>query len=183
MREIVFAGFGGQGVLTAGLVVSQIALYKGFNATWMPSYGAAMRGGTANCTVHYGAGPIYNPGQQGPDLLLAMNTPSFDKFAGQVKKGGYILYNADMMTHEPAMDGVTLIGVSCNQLADQIKHRNGANIIMIGAITRILRDFTEEEGIAGMNDMFRKKGKEKFEAANVEAFRLGFEEAQKFLEK
>ena len=54
MREIVFAGFGGQGVLTAGLIVSQIALYKGFHATWMPAYGAAQRGGTANCTVKYG---------------------------------------------------------------------------------------------------------------------------------
>ena len=82
MREVLFAGFGGQGVLTAGLILSQIALYAGNNATWMPSYGAAMRGGTANCTVHYGGGPVYNPGQQKPDLLLAMNTPSFKKFVG-----------------------------------------------------------------------------------------------------
>ena len=69
MRELVFAGFGGQGVLTAGLIISQIALYKGVNATWMPAYGAAQRGGTANCTVHYGEEKITNPGQQKPDLV------------------------------------------------------------------------------------------------------------------
>ena len=81
MRELVFAGFGGQGVLTAGLIVSQIALFKGVNATWMPAYGAAQRGGTANCTVKYGEEKIYNPGQQRPDLV----PPA----AGVGDEGGY----------------------------------------------------------------------------------------------
>ncbi len=176
MRELVFAGFGGQGVLTAGLVVSQIALYKGFNATWMPAYGAAMRGGTANCTVKYGDGPVYNPGQQKPDLVLAMNTPSYKKFVNLVRPGGIILVNADMMTEEGnARSDIQEIKVHCNQLADQVKNPKGANIVMIGAITKILGDFTHDEGVEGMNDMFRKKGKSKFEALNVAAFQAGYE--------
>ena len=83
MNEIVFAGFGGQGVLTAGLIISHIAIEKGLNATWIPSYGSAMRGGTANCTVKFGDDIIYNPSQEEPDILLAMNTPSFIKFDNQ----------------------------------------------------------------------------------------------------
>ncbi len=175
MRELVFAGFGGQGVLTAGLIVSQIALYKGVNATWMPAYGAAQRGGTANCTVKYGNEKIYNVGQQKPDLVLAMNTPSFNKFVGMVKPGGTILVNADMMTGDTNVrDDINVVLVHCNQLADEVKNPKGANIVMIGAITKLLGDFTHDEGRDGMNDMFRKKGKSKFEALNTAAFEAGY---------
>lgn len=176
MRELVFAGFGGQGVLTAGLIISQIALYKGYNATWMPAYGAAMRGGTANCTVKYGEGPVYNPGQQTPDLLLAMNTPSLKKFAGIVKPGGIILVNADMVEEElqKVRDDVKVVPVHCNTLADKVSNPKGANIVMIGAIAKLLGDFDHETGVAGMNDMFNKKGKNKYEAQNVAAFEAGY---------
>lgn len=176
MRELVFSGFGGQGVLTAGLVVSQIALYKGYNTTWMPAYGAAMRGGTANCTVKYGEEEIANPGQQAPDLLLAMNTPAYLKFKDIVKPGGIVLVNSDMLTtDEPVKDGIKIVKVPCNQLADKVKNPKGANIVMIGAIVKLLGDITKEQGIDGMNDMFRKKGKSKFEKLNVEAFNEGYE--------
>ena len=175
MRELVFAGFGGQGVLTAGLIVSQIALFKGVNATWMPAYGAAQRGGTANCTVKYGEEKIYNPGQQRPDLVLAMNTPSFKKFVTMVKPGGTILVNADMMTEDTKFrDVIKVVSVHCNQIADEVGHPKGANIVMIGAITKLLGDFTHDEGRDGMNDMFRKKGKSKFEAKNSAAFEAGY---------
>lgn len=176
MREILFAGFGGQGVLTAGLIISQIALYSGNNATWMPSYGAAMRGGTANCTVHYGEGPVYNPGQQKPDLLLAMNEPSLNKFEPLVREGGIVLYNSDMI-HDAFVhrDGVRYLPVACNTISDRLKNPKGANIVMIGAIVKLLGDFTREAGAAGMNDMFRKKGKAKFEQANTAAFHAGYE--------
>ncbi|HBR09526.1 MAG TPA: keto:oxoacid ferredoxin oxidoreductase [Clostridiales bacterium] len=175
MREIVFAGFGGQGVLTAGLIVSQIALYKGVNATWMPAYGAAQRGGTANCTVKYGAEKIYNVGQQKPDLVLAMNTPSFKKFVTMVKPGGTILVNADMMTADTNVrDDIRVVSIHCNELAEQVKNPKGANIVMIGVITKLLGDFSHDEGRDGMNDMFRKKGKSKFEEKNVAAFEAGY---------
>ncbi len=175
MREILFAGFGGQGVLTAGLIVSQIALYKGYKATWLPSYGAAMRGGTANCTIHYGEETIYNPGQETPDLLLAMNEPSFKKFIGLVRAGGTALVNKDLVSvPEDVRKDIKIIEVPCNTLAAKVGNPKGANIVMIGAITAILGDFSEQEGIDGMNDMFRKKGKAKFEAGNTAAFKEGF---------
>ncbi len=175
MKEIVFAGSGGQGVLTSGLVISQIAVYKGLNATWMPSYGAAMRGGTANCTVKYGEGMIYNPAQEKPDVLLAMNNPSFLKFIKIVAPGGIVVIDKDMVTCDTAVrDDVKVISVPSAAMSMEIGHRQGANIIMAGVIAKATGDFTEEEGIKGMNDMFRKKGKEKYEEINAKAFKLGY---------
>ena len=92
-----------------------------------------------------------------------------------VRPGGTILVNADMMTENTNVrDDIDVVSVHCNQLADKVGNAKGANIVMIGAITRILGDFTHDEGIDGMNDMFRKKGKSKFEASNVAAFEAGY---------
>ena len=113
---------------------------------------------------------IYNPGQQRPDLVLAMNTPSFKKFVTMVKPGGTILVNADTNVR----DDIKVVSVHCNQIADEVGHPKGANIVMIGAITKLLGDFTHDEGRDGMNDMFRKKGKSKFEAKNSAAFEAGY---------
>ncbi|MHC1719137.1 MAG: 2-oxoacid:acceptor oxidoreductase family protein [Clostridiaceae bacterium] len=175
MKEIVFAGYGGQGVLTSGLVISQIAVHKGQNATWMPSYGSAMRGGTANCTVKYGEEEIPNPSQEEPDILLAMNNPSFQKFINIVAPGGIVVVDKDMVTCDlNVRDDVRVISVPGIELAESINHKQGANIFMAGVILKATGEFTEEEGIKGMNDMFRKKGKEKYEEINTKAFRLGF---------
>jgi 2-oxoglutarate ferredoxin oxidoreductase subunit gamma len=175
MKEIVFAGAGGQGVLTVGLVISQIAVFKGMNATWIPSYGSAMRGGTANCTVKFGEGTIYNPSQEEPEVLLAMNVPSFQKFISLVAPGGTVVVDSDLVTCDlNVRDDVKVISVPASRLAKEINHRQGANIIMAGVILKETGDFTEEEGIKGMNDMFKKKGKEKFEEINTKAFKIGY---------
>ncbi len=175
MREILYAGFGGQGVLTSGLVMSQVAVFKGQKATWMPSYGSAMRGGTANCTVKYGNDTIYNPGQEEPDLLLAMNGPSYQAFAGMVKLGGIIVINSDIISGElDVREDITLHRVACSTLANEIDQPRGANIIMAAAVIKLLNDFSLEDGIHGMNDMFEKKGKQKFEAGNTKSFECGY---------
>lgn len=178
MKEIVFAGFGGQGVLTAGLIVSQIALYSGYNATWMPSYGATMRGGTANCTVKFGSDMIYCPAQEEPDVLLAMNAPSLKKFASIIAPNGILVYNTDMIREEDLAglrEDINVYGIPCLHLADQVNNQKGANIVMIGAIMKLLNEFDRQSCVDGMNDMFRKKGKEKFEAGNTAAFNIGYD--------
>ncbi len=175
MKEIVFAGFGGQGVLTVGVLMSQMALFKGYQATWMPQYGSAMRGGTANCTVKFGEGRIYNPSLEEPDIVLAMNVPAFKQFIPLVKSGGTIVINSDMVDAAlNTRDDITVIEVPCLTMAEEIGHPMGANIIMAGVIVRESGYFSEEESLNGMNDMFRKKGKEKFEEANTQALKLGY---------
>ncbi len=174
MKEIVFAGFGGQGVLTSGLIVSEIAVSKGLNATWIPSYGSAMRGGTANCTVKFGDGRIFNPSQEKPNVLLAMNTPSFNKFIDMVAQNGTVLVNSDMVTYDPGVrEDVNFIEIPCQSLAKEINHPKGANIIMTGAILRTIGEFTDQEAIDGMNGMFDKKGKGKFKEMNTKALEIG----------
>ena len=174
MKEIIFAGAGGQGVLTSGLLISQIAVFKGHHATWIPQYGSAMRGGTANCTVKFGEEYIYNPSQEEPNILLAMNTPSFKKFLHLVKPGGTIIINSDMIEMESFRDDIIVVKVPCMTMAKDINHLKGANIIMAGVIAKLTGDFTEQEGINGMNDMFKKKGKEKYEELNTKAFKSGY---------
>jgi len=170
MKEIVFAGFGGQGVLTAGLLMSQMAIFKGYHATWSPQYGSAMRGGTANCTVKFGEDSIDEP-----DIVLAMNIPAFKQFIPVVKSGGTIVVNSDMVdTSLNTRDDIKIIEVPCMTIANELNHPKGANIVMAGVIVKESGYFTEEEALEGMNDMFRKKGKEKFEALNSAALKAGY---------
>lgn len=175
MREILFAGFGGQGVLTCGLIVAEVAVFNGRKATWSPSYGSAMRGGSANCTVKYTEDFVYNPCMEEPDLLLAMNEPALAMFGKIVKPGGVILVNSDLVNAEGfTRNDVSLHRVPCSSLAAQIGQPKGANVIMTSAIIKLLGDFSYDDGVRGMNDMFRKKGKEKFEKGNTAAFAAGY---------
>lgn len=86
--EILLAGFGGQGVLFAGKILAYCGLMDNKELTWLPSYGPEMRGGTANCSVCISDEPIGSPLVLAPDILIAMNQPSFDKFVNDVKAGG-----------------------------------------------------------------------------------------------
>lgn len=175
MKEILLGGFGGQGVLTAGTMIAEMAIYKGYNATWSPEYGSAMRGGTASCVVKFGEERIYSPEKELADVLLAMNDEILIKFADRVKVGGMVVINSDMVKiPETFRTDVKIIQVPCMTMAEKINHAKGANIIMCGVICKASGDFTEEEAIKGMNDTFRRKGKEKFEALNTAAMKLGF---------
>ncbi len=175
LKEVVFAGFGGQGVLTAGLVLSQVALFSGKKATWMPEYGAAMRGGTANCTVKYSSGRIYSPGQEAPDAIMALNIPSFNRFIKILKPGGIMLIDSDIVTCDTNVrDDVKVVGVPATTIVNELNNPRGLNIVMLGALIKLMGDYSEQEAIDGMNDMFSKKGKNTFEAANTEAFKRGY---------
>lgn len=175
MKEIVFAGSGGQGVLTAGLIVSDIAATDGINVTWVPSYGSAMRGGTANCTVKYCENTIYNPSQEQPDVLLAMNDPSLEKFLPLVAPNGIVVIGDLVVIPEGARDDVTYVRVNATEIAANLNNPKGANIVMTGAIVKIMGDFTKDAAVAAMNHMFEKKGKSKFNEANAKAFDAGYD--------
>ena len=175
MREIVFAGSGGQGVLTVGLIISDTAATEGLNVTWVPSYGSAMRGGTANCTVKYCAeNYIYNPSQEQPDLLLAMNEPSLHMFLPIVAPGGTVLVGDTVTIPDDARQDVTYVHVNCTEIATALGNPKGANVVMTGAVVKLMGDFTKDAAIAAMNHMFEKKGKSKFNESNSKAFDAGY---------
>ena len=101
-KKVFVAGFGGQGVLLIGQMLAYAAMYEGKEATWMPSYGPEMRGGTANCTVCISDKPIASPLVTACDVLVAMNGPSLDKFEDMLVPGGHLFVNASVIIIRPA---------------------------------------------------------------------------------
>ena len=157
--NIICAGFGGQGVLTAGLIIAKTGVETGKNVTWIPSYGSEMRGGTANCNVKIADGKIASPFVKDIDILLVMNTPSADKFEAAVKPGGTIIYNSTMITDYKFREDVKLVAVEATALADELGNPKGSNIVMLGALGASGALFDQKVMCEGVEEFFASKGK------------------------
>lgn len=129
--DVLIAGFGGQGILFTGKLLAYFGLIDGREVSWLPSYGPAMRGGTCNCSVCISDEPIGSPLILTPDLLIVMNSPSYDKFAGTVRPGGKIFVDSTLV--EGAQEGFSL---PATQLAIDNDLKGMANIIMLGKVLR-----------------------------------------------
>jgi len=167
----MFAGFGGQGVLLMGYVLSHAAMLKGLNVTYFPAYGTEMRGGTANCTVIVSDKKIASPVTSRPDILVAMNYPSLVKFEPTVKEGGLIFINAALIDAKPERDDITSVPIPLGELSSELGSDRQANMIMIGAIMAKTGLLSLEETQMGMEAAL--KGKEKLFRANMTAIERG----------
>ena len=132
--NMVFAGFGGQGVLFAGKVVAYAGLIEGRELSWLPSYGPEMRGGTANCSICLSDEPIGSPLVTNPNVLIAMNRPSLDKFVNDVEPGGVILLDSSLIDVKVERDDVTTYYVPASTLAEENGLKGLANIILVGKL-------------------------------------------------
>ena len=128
---IKIAGFGGQGVMSAGILLANCAIHEGINATWLPSYGPEMRGGSANASVVMSERMIGSPVVDNPSALLAMNGPSLDRFEENVRPGGIIIVNSSLISREVKRDDLTVIDAPVTDLAKDAEFVRGANIIII----------------------------------------------------
>lgn len=172
--EIVFAGFGGQGVLTSGLIMAEIALHSGKNVTWMPAYGPSMRGGKAYSVCKYSDGVIGGPDYDTPDVVVAMNGPSLE-FANRLKDGGLLVVNTDAVENIPDYGGrIEVIPVACTTLAEKVNNIKAANIVTIGTIVKARNLFDIEDVKAALKDYFVSHGKGKFAEANEAALMEGY---------
>ena len=133
-KEILIAGFGGQGVLFAGQVLAYAAMDTGHEVTWIPSYGPEMRGGTANCTVVIADEEIGSPLVQNPPAVIALNLPSFDKYEKLVQPGGVIVVNESMVDRKAEREDITVIYVPGNEMAETCGDRRLLNMVMTGAL-------------------------------------------------
>ena len=131
--EVVFAGFGGQGVLTAGKFLALAGMEEGKEVCWMPAYGPEMRGGTANCTVVLSDKRIGSPIIANPGVAIAMNLPSLDKFEPALVPGGLCIINSSLIERESARDDLDVLRVPCNQMAIDLGNPKVANMIILGA--------------------------------------------------
>ncbi|HDG97077.1 MAG TPA: 2-oxoacid:ferredoxin oxidoreductase subunit gamma [Desulfobacterales bacterium] len=172
ITRTIFSGFGGQGVLLMGYVLSHGAMLKGLNVTYFPAYGAEMRGGTANCTVTVSDKKIASPVASNPDVLVAMNLPSLDKFGPKVVENGLVFLNSSMIEEEPPRDDVQMIKVPTLDLAREVGSERAANMVMIGAVCARTGLLSLNETIEGMKAAL--KGKEKFFDLNQKGIERGF---------
>jgi len=136
-HEILAAGFGGQGVMSLGMLIAYSAMAEGRRTSWMPSYGPEMRGGTANCSVVVSDHPIGSPVVIEPDTLIVMNRPSLDKFEPTVKPGGLIVLNSSLVKTTSQRDDVRTVEVPANAMAEQLGNSRMANMIITGAIVAL----------------------------------------------
>ncbi|MDR1272800.1 MAG: 2-oxoacid:acceptor oxidoreductase family protein [Clostridiales Family XIII bacterium] len=173
--EIVFAGFGGQGVLTSGLIVAEMALEEGKNVTWMPAYGPTMRGGKAYSVVKYMDGVIGGPDMEEIDILVAMNGPSLE-YTELLKDGGLLVVNSDAISDDEEIHlNADVVRVPCLTLAKEVSNPKGANIVAIGALLKRSGIFDFETAKEVMTGYFEEKGKGKYTEANEAALKKGWE--------
>jgi len=133
-EEVIIAGFGGQGIQFAGKLLAQTAMKAGKEVTYMPSYGAEVRGGTANCMVVIADKSIASPLVSRPDSLIAMNKASLNKFGPRIKAGGLLVMNSSLIDNQPQLDKtIKIIAVPADQIAGQLGSAKSANMVALGA--------------------------------------------------
>ena len=173
-KKIIFAGFGGQGVLTLGQIISLIQMKRGLNVSWYPSYGAEMRGGTANCSVIYSDEPIGSPVvKKNIDILVALNEVSLTRFENAVKPDGMILFDTSV-NKNPIINRKDLTAkyIDATELASEIGNLKVLNIVILGAFAKITGDFTKEEAFETLKE--KLEGKEKLFDLNERALNIGY---------
>ena len=176
--KMIFAGFGGQGVLLAGQLIAEAGMQNGKNVTWMPAYGPEMRGGSANCSVVVSQSLIGTPIILNPDLLVAMNKPSLELFGPKVVAGGCIIYNSSLIDTPPARDDVTIIPIPCNEIAQELGQPKVVNMPILGAVIQATKSVTIEDLEKAMNEKFGEAKKKMIET-NLVAINKGLEICQK----
>ncbi len=143
--EIIISGFGGQGALFAGQLLSYSALDNGLQVTWIPSYGPEMRGGTAHCTVIISDDEIGSPVIRNPKAALVMNLPSLDKYEPLVETGGVLVVNTSLVDRNPTREDITVILVPANEIAEELGEKRLANLVMLGALLEHLDALSVED--------------------------------------
>lgn len=159
MADIILAGFGGQGVLTAGLVLINVAVNQDKKVTWTSSYGAEMRGGTASCSVVISDEEIGSPYPTALDMLVVMNEPSYEKFIGMVRPGGYVIVNSSLIKGKDYPENLKVYEIEATDLANEQGTPRNSNIYMLGALIKATGMMEPEFFIEQMDQYFAKKGK------------------------
>ena len=160
MAEIICAGFGGQGVLVAGMIITYAGMDEGKNVTWFPSYGAEMRGGTANCTVKINKDEIASPYSKKLDILIALNEVSINKFENQLKPGGTLVVNSSLVSeNRDYRDDINVVKVDATNIANELDNPRGMNIVALGAMAKSTGLFDTEYLRKSIDKFFADKGK------------------------
>ena len=171
-KQFLFSGFGGQGILFAGKFIAYKGLMDGKNVSWLPSYGPEMRGGTASCGVIVGDESVGSPIVSRPDVLVAMNLPSLDKYESTVAPGGIIFVDSTLVSRDVQRTDVTVYPIPATQMASDNGTPTLANMILVGKILKILNDFDETSVRTALGKVISAKRADMLEV-NLNAMKLG----------
>ncbi len=173
-EKIIIAGFGGQGIILAGMLLAYTGMIEGKHVSHIPSYGAEMRGGTANCSVIVSDDEITSPIISNPTTLIVMNLPSLLKFEEKVIKNGNIFVNSSLIENKVSRDDVNTYYIPANELAEEAGSGKVANMIMIGGfigVTGLLKMENIKESLSAVVSRRNLR----FNPINMKALDMGFE--------
>jgi len=173
-KEILIAGFGGQGILFSGKFLAYEGLIDGKEVSWLPSYGPEMRGGTANCSIIISDSAVGSPIVSNPDILIAMNLPSLDKYEKETKKGGQIFVDSSLIERKVERTDVETYYIPATKIASDEGLTGLANMIMIGHMIAKSGIIPEENIEKAMQKVVPATKQNMFDL-NMKAVKLGFD--------
>jgi len=171
-HELLVAGFGGQGVMMLGKLFADTAVIEGNNAIFLPEYGPAMRGGTANCTIITSNEEIGSPVISKPQNVIVFNQPSFSKFEPVVKPGGLLIINSSLVKEKSKRTDIKIIYVDANEIAEEKAMAKATNIVLLGVLMKATGAFNPETTKKAIKNYLGEK-KAKFYDVNIKAFEAG----------
>jgi len=158
LKEMIFAGFGGQGVLSMGKLLAYAAMKEGKEISWMPSYGPEMRGGTANCMVNISDEPISSPVVNEYDVAVVLNLPSLKKFEPKVKKGGILIWESSTIKEPPVRTDIKVYPLPAIKLANtELKNVKVMNMLILGALVKIVDIVKKDSLIIALKETLPKR--------------------------
>ena len=173
-QSFVFSGSGGQGIMSAGIMLAHAAIDEAKHATYLPEYGPEQRGGSAKCTVIISDGEIISPLTKKCDNLICMNEQSYRKFAGDLKEGGLLVLNSSRVKDEEIRADVRVLGVPVDDIALELGNVRVANIVLIGALMGATDIVSKEVLVRNLEEKFKSKKPEILEL-NMKALEKGIE--------
>ena len=176
-KEILIAGFGGQGILFSGKFLAYEGLIDGKEVSWLPSYGPEMRGGTANCSIIISDSAVGSPIVSNPDILIAMNLPSLDKYEAETKTGGQIFVDSSLIDRKVERTDVETYYIPATRMASDEGLTGLANMIMIGHMIAKSGIIPEENIEKAMQKVVPATKQNMFDL-NMKAVKLGFNYAE-----
>jgi 2-oxoglutarate ferredoxin oxidoreductase subunit gamma len=173
LQEMIFAGFGGQGVLSMGTLLAYAAMKEGREVSWMPSYGPEMRGGTANCIVNISDELISSPIVSNYDVAIVLNQPSLKKFEPRVKEGGILIWESTNIKQPPTRKDVRVFGLrAVDKATNELKNTKVMNMLVLGALVKINGIVKKESLIVALKDTLPERHHHLI-PLNVQAIELG----------
>jgi 2-oxoglutarate ferredoxin oxidoreductase subunit gamma len=175
--QVLIAGFGGQGVLFAGKCLAYEGLYENKQVSWLPSYGPEMRGGTANCSVILSDEPVGSPIVNNPDVLIAMNLPSLDKYENATVNGGKIFVDSTLIARKVERQDVSVFYIPATKIAQELGIPTLANMVIVGKMIKETGIVTFENACEAMKKVVSARHQDLLDA-NIKALNAGYNYAE-----